>query len=464
MSDSTLPRANPRAKPPIVRSLRCAACGSRVEVKTPLSWRCPNAKGNDRHHVLLIESDVAPLRRTKHKNPFIAFRRYLAWDAFADANGMSEDDRDALIEELDAKIASVAGTGFVFTPFARADKLSDALGFSQNGGVWVKDETHNVAGSQKSRHLFTELLHLVAAERLGLAPWSSASGSSSGTAMNPRPPLAIASCGNAAFAASTLAHAVKWPIQVFVPEHADAVLVQRLRDLGADVVHCPRRADDPPGDPCVHRFREATRDGAIPFGVQGPENAWCLDGGRTIGWEMAYVAEHMEPPLIARLFVQVGGGAFAASLAEGFHAGGTRAALHAVQAEGCAPLARAWQASSKYKTAIDAATHWGECMTPWSGTPTSFADGILDDETYDWVSVCRAMRASGGWPVVASERHVHEAYELAHRTTDIDVSPTGASGLAGLLAARDRVSNDERVAIVFSGIRRETPKPLALRA
>jgi hypothetical protein len=26
------------------------------------------------------------------------------------------------------------------------------------------------------------------------------------------------------------------------------------------------------------------------------------------------------------------------------------------------------------------------------------------------------------------------------------------------------VSNDERVAVVFSGIRRETPKPLALRA
>ncbi|MEY3575894.1 MAG: hypothetical protein RLZZ88_1037 [Actinomycetota bacterium] len=463
MSDVTLPRANPRAKPPIVRGLRCAACGTRVAVKTAMSWRCPNATGNDRHHVLLIESDVAPLRRTKHANPFIAFRRYLAWDAFADANGMSEADRDALIAELDATIATVAGTGFVFTPFARADALSDALGFSQNGGVWVKDETHNVAGSQKSRHLFTELLHLVAAERLGLAPWSSADSSTrAAPASRPpqnRPPLAIASCGNAAFAASTLARAVAWPIQVFVPEHADAALVARLRGLGADVVHCARRDDDQPGDPCVHRFREAVRDGAIPFGVQGPENAWCLDGGRTIGWEMAYVAEHMEPPLIARLFVQVGGGAFAASLAEGFHAGGTRAALHAVQAEGCAPLAHAWQESAKYKTALDAAGHWGQCMVPWSSTPTSFADGILDDETYDWVSVCRAMRASGGSPVVASEHDVRDAYALAHRTTDIDVSPTGASGLAGLLAARDRVSNDERVAVVFSGIRRETPKP-----
>jgi threonine dehydratase len=209
----------------------------------------------------------------------------------------------------------------------------------------------------------------------------------------------------------------------------------------------------------VFRFREAVAAGAVPFGVQGPENAWCLDGGRTIGWEMAYVAEHMEPPLIARLFVQSGGGAFAASLAEGFHAGGTRAALHAVQAEGCAPLSHAWEASARFSTISQAAAHWSECMTPWPATPTSFADGILDDETYDWVSVCRAMRASGGFPVVAAERLVHDAYGLAHRTTTIDVSPTGAAGLAGVLAIRDRINDDERVAVVFSGIRRETPKP-----
>jgi len=88
MTASPLPRANPKAVPPIVRGLRCAACGTRVDIAAPLTWRCPNAVGNDRHHVLLIESDVAPLRRTKHANPFIAFRRYLAWDAFAAANGM----------------------------------------------------------------------------------------------------------------------------------------------------------------------------------------------------------------------------------------------------------------------------------------------------------------------------------------------------------------------------------------
>ena len=35
-----------------------------------------------------------------------------------------------------------------------------------------------------------------------------------------------------------------------------------------------------------------------------------------------------------------------------------------------------------------------------------------------------------------------------------DVSPTGSAGLAGLLAARDRVGDDERVAVVMSGVAR----------
>ena len=96
-------------------------------------------------------------------------------------------------------VAGVAGTGFTTTPFLRADALSEALGFTADGGVWVKDETHHVAGSHKARHLFGILLHLVAAERCGVTPWSPAT----------RPPLAIASCGNAAIAASTLAAAVQ---------------------------------------------------------------------------------------------------------------------------------------------------------------------------------------------------------------------------------------------------------------
>jgi threonine synthase len=65
------------------------------------------------------------------------------------------------------------------------------------------------------------------------------------------------------------------------------------------------------------------------------------------------------------------------------------------------------------------------------------------------------MADSGGYPVVASEEQIHESYALAHRVTNIDVSPTGSSGLAGLLAIRHEIADDERVIVIFSGVRRQ---------
>jgi len=455
--------AAPSVASPLVGGFVCATCGTRVSLDAALSWRCPHATDGDRHHVLALQQPVAPLRPDLTEavapaapgpadglgtaNPFLAFRRRLAWDSFAASLGMGEADRIAFIREADARIARVAGTGFRATPFARHDALSGALGFVEPGGVWVKDETRNVAGSQKARHLFTILLHLLALERVGRAPWRDDAG---------RPPLAIASCGNAAIAASTLARAVDWPIRVFVPLSSDAATRATLDRFGARVETCARRDDDPPGDPCVHRFRAAVAQGCVPFGVQGPENAWCLDGGRTLGWEMAVVAEHTPGPLISRLFVQVGGGAFLACTAQGFFAGGTRPRVHAVQTEGCAPLARAWERAGATGGVRGAGPRWDACMWPWETTPVSLADGILDDETYDWISDLDAMAEGGGWPVVAGEHHVVAGYELAHAVTNVDVSPTGASGLAGVLAMRDEIDDDERIAVVFSGIRRGT--------
>jgi threonine synthase len=120
-----------------------------------------------------------------------------------------------------------------------------------------------------------------------------------------------------------------------------------------------------------------------------------------------------------------------------------------VQAEGCAPLARAWQRSEGIE---HPATRWAEIMTPWD-SPASLADGILDDETYDWVGVVSAMRASGGSPVVASEQHIVTANDLAHRA-GFAASHTGSAGLAGLLAARDRLERHSSVAVVMSGVAR----------
>ncbi|MCE9621431.1 MAG: PLP-dependent lyase/thiolase [Actinomycetia bacterium] len=419
----------------MITGWRCAVCGASVDIAQPFTWRCAHSSEADRHHAPQLVQTIEPLRSSGESNPFLGFRRYLAVDTFMERAGITDERRAALIGDL--------GQGFVTTPFERADALSDELGFTTDGGVWVKDETHNVGGSHKARHLFPILVHLLAAEESGLAAWSG------------RPPLAIASCGNAAIAAATLAAKVSWPLHVFVPQWASASVTTTLRGLGAQLIECPRRAADPPGDPCVHRFREAVAAGAIPFSVQGTENAWCLDGGRTIGWEMArHMEERIDGSPFDRLFVQVGGGAFAACVAAGFRMSGISPKLHAVQTEACAPLARAWERAQSLGGPKSAAEHWVECMWPWESVGSTAADGILDDETYDWLPVLAAMADSKGSPVVVAESFVARANEVGCRATGIDASHTGTAGLAGLLAIRDQVQSDERVAVIFSGVRR----------
>ncbi|GAB77522.1 Threonine dehydratase [Austwickia chelonae] len=401
----------------VVTGYRCATCGTSVAVDQTHPWRCPSAPVEDNHHVLHPVTDGPDPEEIDHPNPFVRYGRSLAWWAFARAHGMTEERCIALTRDVAA--------GFRVTPFGPHPALSEQLG----ADIWVKDETGNVGGSHKARHLVGILLHLRAAEELGLAD-------------GPPRPLAIASCGNAAIAASTLAKAARWPIQVYVPETASSAVMRTLSDLGASVTPCTRRPGTP-GDPAVAAFRIAVTDGAVPFSVQGPENGLCLDGGRTIGWEMRAAL-----PAPARVVIQVGGGAFAACTAWGL---GPQYRVDCAQTEGGAPLERAWRLADQ--TPVDRlGDRWADLMTPWDG-PVSLADGILDDETYDWQADIEVMRASGGRPIVIAEEQVREADALV-RALGPQVSPTGTAGLAALLPGKGTgtgVTPGERIAIVFSG-------------
>jgi threonine synthase len=416
---------------------RCAACGHLVDIATPWAWRCPNSSPTDRHHVLRLMG--VHRRPSLGSHPLLDGGANLAWFSFASAHGMTGTACEALAADVDAAVRSVDGVGFHVTPFGRADELSDAMGFSQAGGVYVKDETGNVAGSQKARHLVSILLHLRVAEMLGIAPVSG------------RPDLAIASCGNAAIAAATLAAAVEWPLRVFVPPSANPAVLTALESLGATVVLCPRSEEDLPGDPCILRFREAVESGAIPFSVQGPENALCLDVGRSMAWEIA--AQSAAAPL-DRIFVQVGGGALATCVGDGFR-GGPTPRLTVVQTESCAPFDRAWRKAQELGL-DDIGFEWDSCMRPWQSTepagPHSLASGILDDETYDWIGIIEGLARSHGNSAVVSEAHVAEANDLALAHTSVPVDPTGSAGLAGLVARRGDIGSNERVGVILSGV------------
>jgi threonine synthase len=138
-----------------------------------------------------------------------------------------------------------------------------------------------------------------------------------------------------------------------------------------------------------------------------------------------------------------------------------------VQTAGAHPLERAHERVSTHvgHDATDeriveamawARSHRSEVMWPWEGMPTSIAEGIVDDETYDWAAVVAGMLATGGGPVLVSEDRLREANDLARSATGIDVSHTGSAGLAGLLelAATGQIGPDERVGVIFTGVRR----------
>jgi threonine synthase len=357
-------------------------------------------------------------------NPFLRYRERLDSYAAVRDGQMPDEQWVEIVSSLDAAISGVEGHGFEETPVVEASALASAAGLDLD--LWIKAEPHNVGGSHKARHLMGVAIAMLVDEALG-APKAER--------------LAIASCGNAAMGAGVIAAAMQRPLDVFVPTWADTTVVDRLNELGSRVNYSERR-DGEAGDPAYLRFREAVESGARAFSVQGTDTPTTFDGGRTLGWELADQLRDIEV-----LYIQVGGGALATSVSMAIPA----ARLHPVQAAGCAPLRRAWDLLKPEFDFESAAANPDSFMWPWDD-PQSFASGILDDITYDWLPLLTRTHESGGEPIVAAELLIRSAYDMAHAHTDIPVCSTGSSGLAGLLAQPP--STRERAVLLFTGIDR----------
>ena len=448
-------------RPPASR-LTCWGCGAVPDPAEAYPFRCPHAGAGDVDHVLVRVLDPDRVRFPEGgvgtRSPFVHYRGLLHSHHRAIAGGVADDEVVEIVTRLDDAVSTVAGDGFRATPFGRNDVLSDRLGFSAAGGVWVKDETGNVSGSHKGRHLMGVLLHLEVAERLGLADPGA------------RPDLAIASCGNAALAAAVVARAADRVLRVFVPVDADPVVLQQLHELGADVVTCARE-HGATGDPAYARLRSALAAGAVPFTCQGNENGLVIEGGETLAWEMASDLRAADIDL-DHLVVQVGGGALASACIQGFEEAVRLGALthgpriHTVQTTGGHPLERAYtrvraalpdapSAADVQAALHKAAAHRSAFMWPWEDEPHSIATGILDDETYDWRAVVGGMLTTGGRPLVSSEECLARAHDLGH-AAGYAVDPTGSAGLAGLLdlVSAGDVGADDRVGVLFTGVDR----------
>jgi threonine synthase len=469
--------------------LRCHGCSTLVDPIDPFlggataGFRCPNASRAPKiDHVMEWDPIAAGVNEWPFEqsiNPFVRYRTLHHSYWLARARGLSDEAYVERVLRIDRAIAGVAGTGFLITPFGRLDAASEALGVE----VWAKDETGNVTGTHKARHLMGLAIHLDI-EKVSIVSR-----------------LAIASCGNAALAAATIAQAVRRPIDVFVPSSAKASVLEQLRSLGARVHETTRRPESAPGDPCVHAFHEAVAKGALPFCVQGNENGLTIDGGTTIGQELAdqLAVNEISP---TRLMLHVGGGAFGTAVTRGLgHAAllGRIEGLpptYCVQPEACAPLRRAWAAVANRalsalgddlrayvsgdlmtgpevlrndaavatrliepdaQEALAAALQFAVSNRPshmwaWDSPGQTIASAIVDDETYDWFALVGVMLCTGGFPIIVNDEQLRAANGLSHSTAD----ESGTADLAGLLALKEAalLTNDDVVVTVLSGVRR----------
>jgi threonine synthase len=111
--------------------------------------------------------------------------------------------------------------------------------------------------------------------------------------------------------------------------------------------------------------------------------------------------------------------------------------MFAVQAEGCAPIVRAFEAGEEF------AERWEHAAT--------VATGIRVPKAVGDFLILRAVRASGGAALAVPEQSILQAVEDAARDDGFLLCPEGGAVLAAWRMALDRglVTHDER-ALLFN--------------
>lgn len=157
-------------------------------------------------------------------------------------------------------------------------------------------------------------------------------------------------------------------------------------------------------------------------------NAHIIAGAGTLSLEIA----EQEPSLDA-LVIAVGGGSQAVGAMTVMRALRPNVRVYAVQAAGAPATHDGWHARAPRVTTAPA---------------TTFADGLATRSTYEltFAALCEGLADF----VTVTDGQIADALRLLLRTTHTLVEGAGATGLAGLLALRQRLAG-QRVGVVVSG-------------
>lgn len=227
--------------------------------------------------------------------------------------------------------------------------------------------------------------------------------------------VALPSAGNAGAAWAAYCEAAGLPCAVWMSEDAPARTVAEARARGAEVLRVPggtiSDAGRLAGSAAAERAWHLAATFREPWRVEGKKTA-LFEVVRQLGWRVPDAA-----------VLPVGGGVGAVAWHKAAHelracgwaSGGMR--LYAVQAEGCAPIARAFE-----RGATD--------VEPWTDARTAAA-GMRIPAPLAGRLVLRALRESGGGAAVVTEEEMRSARRRLKEVLGVEVALEAAAGWAG---------------------------------
>jgi threonine synthase len=374
-----------------VTHLECSRTGERLEAGTVQNLSTGGWP-------LLVRYDIDALRKRWDR------------DALADAPQSMWRYAPLLPVQLASHIVSLQEG---WTPLHRLHRLGDRL---ESSHVWLKDEGANPTASFKARGLSCAISM---AKELGIRK------------------VAIPTAGNAGGALAAYAAAAGLEAHIFMPRDVPMANYLEARAFGANV----RLVDGLISDCGKLVAAGAATEGW--FEVSTLKEPYRIEGKKTMGLE---AAEQFGWELPDAIFYPTGGGVGMIGMWKAFAEleqlgwiGPKRPKMISVQAEGCAPIVRAFDANQEFSE------FWSNASTVASGlrVPKALGDFL----------VLRAVRESGGTAIAVSDHDMMAACEELAANEGLFVAPEGGACVAALRTLRRSgfLGKDDRILIYNTG-------------
>ncbi|NYF77731.1 threonine synthase [Granulicella arctica] len=384
---------------PAIAYLECVRCHHHVSAVTPQTL-CPLCAGS-----LYVRYDMDELKRTARRDEIVprAAASGASLGMWRYANVLPSGTPEKPVQPV------TLGEGW--TPILRSKRYP---------GLFIKEEGANPTGTFKARGLG---LAVTMAKHYGLQH------------------LAVPSAGNAAGALAAYAAAAGIAAHIFMPQ--DVPFANYLEGIvyGADVTMVNGLISD-----CARMVGEnikAQKDANTPanevwFDISTLKEPFRVEGKKTMGYELVEQLGWTYPDAV---FYPTGGGVGLIGMWKAFEemeqlgwVTGKRPRMYALQATGCAPVARA------YDEGKDASEFFQNAAT--------FAAGLRVPKPYGDAIILDIVRQSGGEAIASTDEDILKSILDWAKHEGIFLSPEGAAATAAydaLLASGDLKPTDKVV-------------------